>query len=339
MDSSGSGTGTRMSRWRVNDDHRYHVVPGLSDGGHGRGWGERMNRVVDITLPWLAGGAALFFTSLIVAFLLPGNSTAHISIAPRLLSLSECDLIVTAAEATATQRGGWETERHAHYPTTDFAITSIPAVSRLWNTTLGPKVMGALQATVGLGLGPLHTEDVFVVKYSATQPQRGLRLHRDHSHVSFNIALNDLQEYEGGGTHIVSLGPLETTIRIGKGDVLMHMSGLVHEGVNVTAGTRYILVGFVMGQFPWWYLWSHSWGFTANCIAFNTEDPLCFSRFTALHRMWLHIYTTLCDNTPTMWGAPILVILLIFCFVVLAAGCVANSIFDPELELEKPKFY
>lgn len=102
---------------------------------------------------------------------------------------------------------------------------------------------------------------------------------------------------------------------------------------------RYILVGFVMGQFPWWYLWSHSWGFTANCIAFNTEDPLCFSRFTALHRMWLHIYTTLCDNTPTMWGAPILVILLIFCFVVLAAGCVANSIFDPELELEKPKFY
>jgi hypothetical protein len=79
MDSSGSGTGTRMSRWRVNDDHRYHVVPGLSDGGHGRGWGERMCRVVDITLPWLAGGAALFFTSLIVAFLLPGNSTAHVS--------------------------------------------------------------------------------------------------------------------------------------------------------------------------------------------------------------------------------------------------------------------
>jgi hypothetical protein len=56
-----------------------------------------MNRVVDITLPWLAGGAALFFTSLIVAFLLPGNSTAHVSRA----SLPGLPLPLTATAAPA----------------------------------------------------------------------------------------------------------------------------------------------------------------------------------------------------------------------------------------------
>lgn len=48
---------------------------------------------------------------------------------------------------------------------------------------------------------------------------------------------------QGGGTHIASLGPIETTLKIDQGDVLMHHSGLVHEGVNVTAGTRYLAPG------------------------------------------------------------------------------------------------
>lgn len=137
-----------------------------------------------------------------------------------------------------------------------------------------------------------------VHRYSASQPQRGLHLHRDHSHVSFNVALNHLSEYvhggdrvkhahhfltrflwefvvlhfrqsavhvwhphahtylkfvcahvryQGGGTHIPILGNTQdTTLRIGRGDMLMHSSGLVHEGVNVTEGTRYILVSGTM---------------------------------------------------------------------------------------------
>ena len=44
-----------------------------------------------------------------------------------------------------------------------------------------------------------------VHRYSASQPQRGLRLHRDHSHVSFNVALNHLSEYvHGGGSSLTS---------------------------------------------------------------------------------------------------------------------------------------
>lgn len=128
--------------------------------------------------------------------LLPVGDTLQIKIFPRLLQRAECDAIVAAAEETAAERGGWETERHAHYPTTDFAITSVPKAAALWNASVGRRVMAALEGSIAEGMGPLHTDDLFVVKYSATQPQRGLTLHRDHSHFSFNIALNGLEAYE-----------------------------------------------------------------------------------------------------------------------------------------------
>ena len=35
------------------------------------------------------------------------------------------------------------------------------------------------------------------------------------------------------------------TINIAQGEVLYHPSRLLHEGVQINAGTRYILVGFV----------------------------------------------------------------------------------------------
>eukprot|EP00035_Acanthoeca_spectabilis_P029601 m.5777 g.5777 ORF g.5777 m.5777 type:complete len:218 (-) comp3746_c0_seq1:61-714(-) len=156
----------------------------------------RVNRIVDLTLPWLVGFLVLLVTWLITSFLLPANATAHIKIFPRLLQRAECDAIVAAAEETAAERGGWETERHAHYPTTDFSISSVPKAAALWNASVGRRVMAALEGSIAEGMGPLHTDDLFVVKYSASQPQRGLTLHRDHSHFSFNIALNGLKAYE-----------------------------------------------------------------------------------------------------------------------------------------------
>jgi hypothetical protein len=40
--------------------------------------------------------------------------------------------------------------------------------------------------------------DAFVVKYDAAAGQRELRPHRDGSVFSFNLALNPLDQYEGG---------------------------------------------------------------------------------------------------------------------------------------------
>jgi len=68
--------------------------------------------------------------------------------------------------------------------------------------------------------------------------------------VSFNIALNDMSEYEGGGTWIARLVKDSDTgsIRSDRGHVLAHASGMLHGGHEVEAGVRYILVCFVILQ-------------------------------------------------------------------------------------------
>jgi len=82
-----------------------------------------------------------------------------------------------------------------------------------------------------------------VVKYNATAGQRELKPHRDGSLLSFNIALNDLKQYENGGTWFDSM---QSALRSDRGHLLSHASGMLHGGAPITAGVRYILVAFVI---------------------------------------------------------------------------------------------
>jgi hypothetical protein len=57
------------------------------------------------------------------------------------------------------------------------------------------------------------------------------------------VLLADPSTFEGGGTELVSL---KTTVRPECiGDVFMHCGQMLHGGASVSAGVRYILVGFV----------------------------------------------------------------------------------------------
>eukprot|EP00041_Stephanoeca_diplocostata_P025726 m.680322 g.680322 ORF g.680322 m.680322 type:complete len:251 (+) comp22810_c0_seq86:206-958(+) len=165
------------------------------------------------------------------------NYTAHTIHAKGVLSAQECKRIIEAAESTAaTRSAGWETERHHNYPTTDFAITSVPVAAAMWNSSLKQRILPMMNRLFGLDDEvELHVEDIFIVKYDA-HAQSGLRSHRDGSHMSFNVALNPSTDYSGGGTRFATL---DTVVRIDRGDILMHSSGIVHAGVNVTSGTRY----------------------------------------------------------------------------------------------------
>jgi len=85
---------------------------------------------------------------------------------------------------------------------------------------------------------------MFIVRYDHdSQPE--LNKHTDSGHISFNILLNE--EFEGGGTRFEhGLETLQSfTINPVKGQVLTHTARLDHEGLKVTKGTRYILVGFL----------------------------------------------------------------------------------------------
>lgn len=92
----------------------------------------------------------------------------------------------------------------------------------------------------------LRVSDAFVVKYDASAGQRQMAPHRDGAVFSFNVALNDLDEYEGGGTYFRALGRDGSVgvLRSPKGHVLAHSSALMHAGAEVKAGVRYILVAF-----------------------------------------------------------------------------------------------
>ena len=63
---------------------------------------------------------------------------------------------------------------------------------------------------------------------------------------SFNVALNGLEEYEGGGTYFRRLEHTGGTaaLRSPKGHLLAHSSALVHGGHPISSGVRYILVAF-----------------------------------------------------------------------------------------------
>jgi len=92
----------------------------------------------------------------------------------------------------------------------------------------------------------IRVSEAFVVKYNASSGQRLLKPHRDGALFSFNLALNDLDEYEGGGTYFRSLEGSGTAaaLRSPKGHLLAHSSALVHGGHPITSGVRYILVAF-----------------------------------------------------------------------------------------------
>ena len=58
---------------------------------------------------------------------------------------------------------------------------------------------------------------------------------------SFNLALNDLEEYEGGGTYFRRLEGSggAAALRSPKGHLLAHSSALVHGGHPISSGVRY----------------------------------------------------------------------------------------------------
>lgn len=163
-----------------------------------------------------------------------------------LFSEVEVDAIVQEAENRALQMG-WTTQRHANYPTTDVPLVELPQTLGWFKTSLVTVIYPFLTESFDFCLpDPQHLKvvDAFVVKYNATAGQSYLKEHRDGSVLSFNIALNSWDEYEGGGTYFRSQG----AVRSNKGHVLAHASGLLHGGHPITAGVRYILVAFVILQ-------------------------------------------------------------------------------------------
>jgi len=161
---------------------------------------------------------------------------------------AECDAIISEAEKIADQMG-WTTNRHGNYPTTDIPLVELPETLDFLRSTLVQRIYPILRTQFGDVLPPgdapykLRVADGFIVKYDAKGGQSELKPHRDGSVLSFNIALNPANEYEGGGTWFNSL---EDSVKIDQGEMVSHASGVLHGGHAITSGRRYIMVAFVI---------------------------------------------------------------------------------------------
>lgn len=159
----------------------------------------------------------------------------------QVLNTDECQRIVKEAEDVAS-RMGWTTSRHGNYPTTEIPLVELPETLQFLKQALVERIYPLLTAQFGEFLpdaSKLRVADGFIVKYDAEGGQTELKPHRDGSVLSFNVALNPANEFDGGGTWFESLGD---AIQIDEGQVVSHASGVFHGG----NGKRYILVAFVI---------------------------------------------------------------------------------------------
>ena len=164
-----------------------------------------------------------------------------------------CDFIINESENFAEKNksekypDGWTKTRHRSYPTTDIPICSIPILKTCVFNYIRHNVLPYFEKYYKVNKYFLDFNDVFIVKYDS-EKQSKLNKHRDGTIFSFNILLNDTSNFTGGGTKFYfnsNSDENNLTILNKKGSLVIHSGFIQHEGLPITSGVRYILVGFI----------------------------------------------------------------------------------------------
>ena len=175
-------------------------------------------------------------------------------IIPNVLSNDLCDYIIGESEKYAKNNkdennDGWTISRHKSYPTTDLPVNAIPSLSNLIKSIVYYKIFPYIECYYKVNKYLLSLGDLFVVKYDSAK-QKLLQKHKDGNLFSFNILLNDISNFEGGGTIFYNKDDTETIVQNTKGGLVIHSGLQFHAGNQITKGIRYILVGFIRYNFP-----------------------------------------------------------------------------------------
>jgi hypothetical protein len=160
-------------------------------------------------------------------------------------SPSFCQEIINHAKDVAWTRGGWRTDRHTNYATTDLCLfENFSEVMKIKILVLLEKIRPLIKNIFGIHpfIG-LNMRDIFICKYENLEHvQNSLSHHIDGSILSFVIKLND--SFEGGHTVFEESEVILNNVDVGS--ITLFSGGLVrHGGMPVTEGTRYILTGFI----------------------------------------------------------------------------------------------
>jgi len=189
-----------------------------------------------------------------------------------LFTKDECRDCIKKAEAhfVANNNGQWTTLPSGQYDVAGFWINDVPAVKEWFMKMLQARLFPLLQRTFPDfvdTIDDLCVDNAYLFKYT---PETGRRtdVHTDSGCLSFTIALNANDEYQGGGTWFEGLHsndddnhPSSTTgagagtgsgagaggiVEMNVGECTIRPGGVRHCGHAVTEGTRYIIGGFCM---------------------------------------------------------------------------------------------
>jgi len=166
-----------------------------------------------------------------------------------IISNSLCDYIINESEKYASKnknelnKDGWTRTRHKNYPTTDLPIKDINSLSILVKNMINYDIFPLIEESYDVNKYFLECNDIFIVKYKDNE-QTKLERHKDGCAFSFNILLNDENDFEGGGT-IIDENMENILVKNQKGSLILHSGQVFHSGNIITKGIRYILVGFI----------------------------------------------------------------------------------------------
>ena len=129
-------------------------------------------------------------------------------------------------------------------------LQNLPKSYSLVNFQLLPRLFPAIAKTfTSMNIHPenLRLFSSRIVKYDESKGRVELGFHRDGRLFTANIALNDIDEYEGGGVYLEGLKDfMESPIKLEKGQVLLHPGNVRHAGAPITKGVRYVLICFIV---------------------------------------------------------------------------------------------
>ncbi len=167
---------------------------------------------------------------------------SRIKIINGLVDKDKCDMIIDEG-LVYSKKFKWKKNRHSDYPTTDNEITNEWKTYEYIDKLIKSKVFSNISKIFEVDKSKLNVVEYFIVKYEKNgNEQKELKKHTDGYEFSFIIALNDINEYVGGGTYFYINDKL---VKLNKGDCVIFCGQNEHEGVKITDGVRYILTGFI----------------------------------------------------------------------------------------------
>lgn len=211
---------------------------------------------------------ALIFGYLSLCWIPTANHTARVSRVHSFASAAECNFVIQEAEKYGADNG-WTHLRHTHFATYDLPVSQISSLTQWAHEITANRIWKLFEEKYGVATADLSLHDLFVIKYSM-EGQKSLELHTDGSQLTFILQLNSPTDFGAGGTYF-ELSNL--TVRLEQGDILLHPSKLRHGSLPITAGVRYVAVGFVDVPYAHYDYWWRMFGWCAQCLSLSSSAP------------------------------------------------------------------